>query len=206
MTITIPNPGTPDSEILGSWRLALVEATAIHLETGPAPWKSGINGLRRNEFHQAEVTNADAWAFALKGRDSRPRFNTCVLPEPRLKACWEWLWRWWLEDYLPRHPDIALREAMSDVASAQEFSSWMYDTEIVAWRLMRGEIDAATGPWHNREMLAHLPQLAAVLRRLHDVTGGWWTVPDGALAIYEEAVFVSADEWTAIRTGKWRAS
>ncbi|RAU20745.1 hypothetical protein CU669_16815 [Paramagnetospirillum kuznetsovii] len=197
--VKIPAAGTSDDIILGSWLAALVEATACHIESSPVPWKYGPIQLRKNHCHSAEPQSASHWAIWMEGRDFRDSGLSLVLPNPQLRDAWAWLDSWWTEDYLPRHPAIALREAMSDVACAQEYSSWMWNTEIVAWELMFGEIDTSSSRW--RGETHGLAETAAELRRLHSLVDGWWIEGDENAGWVP--VFIDAEAWEIRRREKW---
>ena len=193
--------GTPDDIILGPWHAALVEATACHFESGPAPWRYGPIQLRENQFHAAEPQYAASWANWMEGADFRDKGLALILPNPQLRDAWAWLDRWWRTDYLPRHPAIALREAMSDVACAQEYSSWMWNTEIVAWELMFGEIDVTSSRW--RGETHGLAETATELKRLHGLVAGWWI--EGGQDVGWEPVFIDAEAWEIRRRWKWES-
>lgn len=125
-----------------------------------------------------------------------------MLPAPDLADAWTWLAEWWRNDYLPRHPAIALREAMSAVANMQESSVWRFDTEIVAWDLLHDRIDESTGCWFGNNR--HLPQVRDKLQQLHPLVSGWWI--EGGEDDGWEPIFIDAAAWEARRREKWGQS
>jgi hypothetical protein len=200
--VKIPAAGMPDEIILGSWYSDLIEATACHLETGPAPDLHGAGVLRRNESHMAEPWRGPWWDIILRGVDHRPDIDYAVLPAPDLAEAWTWLAGWWMADYLQRHPVVALREAMSSIANMQQSSTWQWNTEIVAWELMHDRLDESAGCWWGETR--NLPKIQAKLKLLHGLVVGWWV--EGDEDVGWEPVFIDAEAWEIRRRDKWSQS
>ena len=83
----------------------------------------------------------------------------------------------------------ALKRLMEDLSEDYYCAGWLHGWELVCWNQM-----------HSTERTPH-PSMdftddeVAELRRLHELSGGWWVWDDAA----DDLKFVTASEWSAAR-------
>jgi hypothetical protein len=210
-SITPPGPDATEAEVL-AWFNDLVATTHVHLLDGPRDNKRMTPRLKLDALDFADaMTNGGYWNDTL--RDGYRCFypptpthvdpvlgcrvaassgwDIVVKPAPGLADCWAWAERWFAEVYLARHPEVALRLAMSDISERAICDSWNYNTEYAVWQLMQGQRTA----WMRFEITD--PKDTPLLDRVREAFAaakGWWWWPDGA----DEAVFVPVDQWLQI--------
>jgi hypothetical protein len=94
----------------------------------------------------------------------------------------------------PADARIALRELMSELSEEACCAGWHYDTEYRLWEMLKH----GRGGW--LALSADDPRLAE-LRRLHELTGGWWRWNPDRGNFLGEKEFVSTAAWETIYAG-----
>lgn len=206
----IPADTAPEEEVF-AWHRELVAVTRRHVADGPKDNRKITAHLDFDAGAWDALGRGTYWAQLLgEGYESivpqsqdqtDPQFGCRVSdhdgwtirvkPTPELAAAWVWAARWYGEVYLPRHPDLALRDAISALCEEADCATWASGYEYPVWELLLGDRTS----WMRFDVAnsEHAEMLAAV-RRAHEAAGGWWWRADGA----GDPAFVSTSQWQQI--------
>ena len=142
------------------------------------------------------VDNRRQWLLMrlLPARAPIDNLSRISSPRPDLIAGWQSFGLWWKDTYLTRHPDIALRNAMSAISEAHIFAAWDFGNEFVVWRMLQdGQRQYFSEIFNDPHVGPYVSAQLDTVRQLSNETGVWWMSNSS-----RDLVQVPLEEWKRI--------